>query len=143
MESVTGLISMLDKPALMKWANKIGLQGIELSKYSKKSKSEGNDIHNKVECFLKYGVDFKGSDKLKKSLEQVKLLEGFLPICASCKQIRDDKGYWNQVEAYIQKHSEVEFSHGICPDCYERVLAPQLRELGIDATLPPDEMRKI
>ncbi len=61
---------------------------------------------------------------LEKALSQVKLLSGFLPICASCKKIRDDKGYWNQIETYIQKHSEAEFSHSICPDCSQR-LYPQ------------------
>jgi predicted amino acid-binding ACT domain protein len=55
--------------------------------------------------------------KLQSSLEKVKLLSGFLPICASCKKIRDDKGYWNQIESYIRDRSEAEFSHGICPDC--------------------------
>ena len=53
----------------------------------------------------------------KEALDKVKLLSGFLPICASCKQIRDDKGYWNQIESYIRDNSEVEFSHSICPDC--------------------------
>jgi phosphoserine phosphatase RsbU/P len=52
---------------------------------------------------------------------RVKTLSGFLPICASCKKIRDDKGYWNQVEAYISEHSEVEFSHGLCPDCARKI----------------------
>lgn len=56
-------------------------------------------------------------EKLQTSLNKVKLLSGFLPICASCKKIRDDQGYWNQIELYIRDHSEAEFSHGICPDC--------------------------
>lgn len=55
--------------------------------------------------------------ELKKALSEVKTLSGFLPICASCKKIRDDKGYWTQVEQYVRDHSEAEFSHGICPDC--------------------------
>lgn len=55
--------------------------------------------------------------ELQAALEKVKLLSGFLPICASCKKIRDDKGYWTQIEAYIREHSEAEFSHGICPEC--------------------------
>jgi hypothetical protein len=58
--------------------------------------------------------------QLHKALDEVKTLSGFLPICASCKNIRDDKGYWNQIEAYISKHSEAEFSHGICPECLEK-----------------------
>ena len=58
---------------------------------------------------------------LREALEQVKVLSGFLPICASCKKIRDDKGYWTQIETYIRNHSEAEFSHGICPDCAEKL----------------------
>jgi hypothetical protein len=59
--------------------------------------------------------------ELHKALDEVKTLSGFLPICASCKKIRDDKGYWNQIEAYISEHSEAEFSHGICPDCSKKL----------------------
>ncbi len=55
--------------------------------------------------------------ELQKALAQVKTLKGLLPICAHCKKIRDDQGYWNNVEKYIRDRSEVEFSHGICPDC--------------------------
>ncbi len=54
---------------------------------------------------------------LKKALSKVKTLSGFLPICSHCKKIRDDKGYWNQIESYIHNHSDAEFSHGICPAC--------------------------
>ena len=61
-------------------------------------------------------------NKLK---QEVKTLSGFLPICASCKKIRDDNGYWNQIEEYIREHSEAEFSHGICPDCKTK-LYPEL-----------------
>ncbi|MBA3014829.1 MAG: response regulator [Proteobacteria bacterium] len=55
--------------------------------------------------------------ELHAALNKVKQLSGFLPICASCKKIRNDKGYWQQIESYIRAHSEAEFSHGICPDC--------------------------
>ena len=54
-------------------------------------------------------------------MDRVNLLTGMLPICASCKKIRDDKGYWNQIETYIRDHSEAEFSHGICPDCAKKL----------------------
>jgi len=60
-------------------------------------------------------------NELKDALSQVKKLSGFLPICASCKKIRDDKGYWNQIESYIRDHSEAEFSHSICPDCLKNL----------------------
>ena len=59
--------------------------------------------------------------KLREALAQVKALSGILPICASCKKIRDDQGYWQQVESYIRDHSEAEFSHGICPVCAEKL----------------------
>lgn len=59
--------------------------------------------------------------KLQDALAEVKRLSGLLPICASCKKIRDDKGYWQQIEAYIRDHSEAEFSHSICPECAEKL----------------------
>ena len=59
--------------------------------------------------------------ELQKALSEVKTLRGFIPICANCKSIRDDKGYWNRIEAYIQKHSDAVFSHCICPDCAEKL----------------------
>ena len=54
---------------------------------------------------------------LQVALDQVKQLKGLIPICANCKKIRDDKGFWSQIESYIERHSEALFSHGICPDC--------------------------
>lgn len=60
-------------------------------------------------------------EEKEKALQEVKILSGFLPICASCKKIRDDQGYWNQIESYIRDHSEAEFSHGICPDCAKKL----------------------
>ena len=74
----------------------------------------------------------KSIAELLNALDQVKLLSGFLPICASCKKIRDDKGYWNQIESYIKEHSEAEFSHSICPECAKK-LYPEFLEK------PPDK----
>ncbi|MGD8563607.1 MAG: hypothetical protein PVG03_13765, partial [Desulfarculaceae bacterium] len=62
---------------------------------------------------------------LTKALKKIKTLSGLLPICSSCKKIRDDKGYWNQVEDYVAEHTEASFSHSICPECMER-LYPQI-----------------
>lgn len=59
--------------------------------------------------------------ELQKALNNIKKLRGLLPICASCKKIRDDKGYWNQIEAYIETHSDASFSHGICPECADKL----------------------
>lgn len=57
--------------------------------------------------------------ELEKVLSEIKVLQGIIPICAYCKNIRDDQGYWNQVEKYVSDHSEAKFSHGICPACFE------------------------
>jgi PAS domain S-box-containing protein len=65
--------------------------------------------------------------ELQNALSEVKKLSGFLPICSSCKKIRDDKGYWNEVETYIGEHSEALFSHSICPDCM-RKLYPEIAD---------------
>ena len=62
----------------------------------------------------------KRTQELEQALREVKVLRGFIPICASCKKIRNDRGYWQLVEAYIREHSEAEFSHGICPDCIKK-----------------------
>lgn len=59
--------------------------------------------------------------ELQAALGKVKTLSGFLPICSSCKKIRDDKGYWNQVEAYLKDHSELVLSHSVCPECARRL----------------------
>jgi CheY-like chemotaxis protein len=59
--------------------------------------------------------------ELEDALAQVKTLSGLLPICSSCKKIRDDEGYWNQLEVYIRDHSEVEFSHSLCPECAKKL----------------------
>jgi len=59
--------------------------------------------------------------KIQKTLTMVNQLSGLLPICASCKKVREDSGYWTQIEAYVQEHSEAEFSHGICPECEEKL----------------------
>ncbi|HEX5410735.1 MAG TPA: response regulator [Terriglobia bacterium] len=64
--------------------------------------------------------------ELEAALKQVKQLRGLLPICMYCKKIRNDGDYWQQVEVYISDHSEIEFSHGICPGCYERLMNSQL-----------------
>lgn len=83
----------------------------------------------------------KRTHELQEALSEVKLLSGFLPICASCKKIRDDRGYWNQIESYIQSHSQARFSHGICPDCL-RKLYPDFVSKNGDAAGPDPEKNK-
>lgn len=70
------------------------------------------------------------NEALLAALAKVKLLSGLLPICASCKKIRDDEGYWHQVEVYIQNHSEADFSHGVCPDCIQRLYPELYKEIA-------------
>ena len=60
-------------------------------------------------------------EQLRQSKEEVKRLSGLLPICASCKKIRNDEGYWQEIESYLHSHSDTRFSHGICPDCAKKL----------------------
>lgn len=78
------------------------------------------------------------AQELSQALDQIKTLRGIVPICASCKKIRDDRGFWNQVEAYVAEHTEAEFSHGICPDC-TTMLYPEFAQ-DDDAGEEQDEM---
>ena len=66
-------------------------------------------------------------NELENALAEIKTLRGFIPICSNCKKIRDDEGYWQQIELYIQARSDAEFSHGICPDCM-RALYPDIAD---------------
>jgi hypothetical protein len=69
-------------------------------------------------------------EELEQALARVKQLQGLLPICSYCKKIRDDRNYWQQVEAYIGEHSEAVFSHGICPDCFDKFVKPELNKVN-------------
>ena len=60
-------------------------------------------------------------EELRHALAEIKTLRGIVPICAGCKKIRDDQGYWNQVEVYVEDHTEAQFSHGLCPECSRRL----------------------
>jgi DNA-binding response OmpR family regulator len=68
--------------------------------------------------------------ELEVAIARVKTLQGLLPICSYCKRVRNDGDYWQQVESYISDHSDARFSHGICPDCFESVVRPQLQNLS-------------
>jgi response regulator RpfG family c-di-GMP phosphodiesterase len=67
--------------------------------------------------------------KLEEALSSVKQLQGLLPMCSYCKRIRDDQNYWQRVESYISAHSSVQFSHGYCPECFDKYVQPQLDAL--------------
>lgn len=70
--------------------------------------------------------------ELRQALAEVKTLSGLLPICASCKKIRDDTGYWRRIEEYISRHSEAEFTHSICPECAQRLYPEYLKDGSTD-----------
>jgi CheY-like chemotaxis protein len=84
------------------------------------------DLHIAIEFALyKSKMEFEKTHlllKLQDALAKIKTLSGLLPICSSCKKVRDDKGYWNQIELYLRKHSDVEFTHSLCPECAKKYL---------------------
>ena len=72
------------------------------------------------------------SDKvrdLREALAHIKTLQGILPICSYCRRIRDDRSYWGQLESYLTSHADVRFSHGICPECYEKHVTPMIESI--------------
>jgi len=80
-----------------------------------------------------YELAKERADKLEKAQKEIKILKGILPICASCKKIRDDEGYWQKIEVYVRDHTEANFSHGYCPECAEKALQ-EIRKAHIPAT---------
>lgn len=116
----------LTKPVieLAKAAEAVGSGDLEQT-VSVKSKDEigqlGSAFNSMIEMRKQAEAEReKLISELQESLAKVKALSGLLPICTSCKKIRDDKGYWNQVESYISEHSDAEFTHGMCPDCMKK-----------------------
>ena len=77
--------------------------------------------------------------ELEEALTSVKMLQGLLPICLYCKKIRDDRNYWQQLDKYVAEHTEAKFSHGICPECYEKVVKPQLDQYLASGGKTPGE----
>ena len=73
---------------------------------------------------------------------QVRQLQEIIPICGYCRKLRDDRNYWSQVEEYISQQTGSSFSHGVCPDCYEKVLVPQMRKLGVEPP-PYPQVRRV
>lgn len=77
---------------------------------------------------LRYAIErHKLVNRLKQSLREIDRLRGLLPICMNCKKIRDDKGYWSQIEQYLSERSGIQFTHGLCPDCF-RKYSDQIKE---------------
>jgi len=89
-----------------------------------------NNLAQEIELRKKAEEQIKVSLKeLQEAHDNIKNLKGLLPICASCKKIRDDKGYWNQIESYIEKHSDAQFSHAICQECLEKLYPDQYQKM--------------
>jgi hypothetical protein len=88
------------------------------------------DLSCECGCFKIVELE-KNNKALQEALANIKQLTGMLPICASCKKVRDDKGYWSGVETYVSEHTDAVFSHGLCPECEKKAhedLAQLLRE---------------
>jgi len=75
------------------------------------------------------------NQELQTALSQVQQLQGLFPICSYCKKIRDDQNYWEQIDHYIARHSAAQFSHGVCPDCYEKFARPDLDRAAAERKL--------
>lgn len=105
-------------PQIWEWNDEINGQIYQIYDYPFKD-TDG------AELVLELGINITDRKKAEKFLQEanveIKTLRGILPICCSCKKIRDDAGYWNQIESYIRDHSEAEFSHGICPACAKKL----------------------
>ncbi|MBI3585197.1 MAG: response regulator [Nitrospinae bacterium] len=105
----------------------IGIQAVREGAEDYLVKGEVNP--NLLIRVIRYAIERKQIEKekeriifeLRKALSDIKTLKGLIPICASCKKIRNDKGYWEQVEKYIREHSSADFTHTICPDCAKKL----------------------
>lgn len=73
------------------------------------------------------------AERILKFATQVRTLEAFLPICSYCKKVREDSNYWTQIESYINTRTGTDFSHSVCPDCYQRVVLPELEKIKAEA----------
>jgi DNA-binding response OmpR family regulator len=77
------------------------------------------------------------AERILRYATEVRQLEAFLPICGYCKKVRDDQNYWQQIESYINERTGTDFSHSVCPDCYQRVVVPELEKLRAAAPAKP------
>ena len=115
-----GFLDTIKAPVFDDRGNRVGLVGVSRDiTERKKMEDEIRRVAREKDTLLQEKE--KLITELQKALATIKRLQGILPICSSCKKIRDDKGYWTQVESYIRDHSEAEFTHGICPDCAKKL----------------------
>ena len=111
-----GAFSYITKPVNMDQALIIIEKALEKQRLSLENKRLLKELNGQIK-------------ELQAALAQIKTLRGLLPICMYCKKIRDDGQYWQRIESYISEHSEAQFSHGICPECYKIHVQPELDEI--------------
>ena len=81
------------------------------------------------------------AERILRYATEVRQLEAFLPICGYCKKVRDDQNYWQQIESYINERTGTDFSHSVCPECYQRVVVPELEKLRASSPAPANKPR--
>ncbi len=116
----------------------VGLEAVRAGAqdYLVKGRIDGDSLIRSI----RYAIErAKLLAQLREANAQIKTLSGMLPICACCKKIRDDKGYWSQVEVYVSKHTDAIFSHGYCPECAEKTMSDFLRQVGEIPKAPTQE----
>ncbi|MEY4488464.1 MAG: hypothetical protein RIQ79_972 [Verrucomicrobiota bacterium] len=97
-----------------------------------------DDFLEKPATLHKISLRIHVAERILRYATQVRQLEAFLPMCGYCKKIRDDQNYWQQIESYINTRTGTDFSHSVCPDCYQRVVVPELEKAARrPATTPP------
>jgi DNA-binding NarL/FixJ family response regulator len=134
------VLTSLDDESMAMEAARLGAQD-----YLVKGQIEGRTLVRS----MRYALERKSLQReqeelirqLQEALATVKKLSGLLPICASCKNIRDDKGYWNQIEKYIHEHAEVDFTHSICPDCMRKLYPQYAKTVASGARLQRPDKR--
>lgn len=89
-------------------------------------------VRNHMELKWQRDLLEKRNRELEEALAKVKVLSGIIPICSACKKIRDDRGYWNQLESFIREHSDAEFTHGICPSCARQLYPEEYKRMFPD-----------
>lgn len=113
------VLTAYDTPALLDAANEAGVGAFLIKPPS------ARELQRAITISLSRFKDLRElrrlNEELREAYSRIKKLSGLLPICASCKRIRDDSGYWRQVEAFVRDHTEAQFSHSICPDCMMRL----------------------
>jgi len=118
-----GAFSYITKPVNMDQALIIIEKALEKQRLSLENKRLLKELQEALELQSKLTVQAQAA------LAQIQTLRGLLPICMYCKKIRDDKQYWQQIEGYISEHTEAQFSHGVCPDCYKKHMQPELDKI--------------